>query len=124
MSSSPVILGAVDVQNDGCAFCFSPVETGSFPRHSDGPASGEFLPVVFRGVASNPASLIDAIGMSFNREDGGVIRLLLTHEEARSTALCLLEYANVCQFFTRRHSAISSGNPSVDVSAQDGCEKP
>lgn len=96
----------------------------TFPRREDGPPSGAFIPVVFRGIAFNPASLIDAIGISFDREDGSVIRLLLTHEEARNAALGLFECATVCQFFTRRHSAISSGNPSVDVSAQDGCEKP
>lgn len=96
----------------------------TFPRIEDGPRfSGEFVPVAWRGTTFNAACQKDAVGVSFNSQDGGVIRLLMTRESAKQTADSLLEAYQRWVEFASFHSDSSSGKPSVAVSTPEECEK-
>ncbi|CAH1387047.1 hypothetical protein NTGM5_480043 [Candidatus Nitrotoga sp. M5] len=90
----------------------------AYPHVNDGPKRA-FIPVILRGVTANPASLVDAMGIGFNCEDGRVIRLLITTETAAMVADCLSSTCQRFVEFTNSHSDRSSGSPSVDVSTPE-----
>jgi len=76
-----------------------------FPNREDGPPSKAFVPVTWRGTAANPESPKDVIGISFNCEDGNVVRLLMTHECARQVAATLQTQVTLFDYFTSIQSA-------------------
>lgn len=91
----------------------------TYPRAEDGPRSGAFIPVILRGVTANPACLVEAMGISFDCEDGRVIRLLITLETARMVVDYLSSTCQRFVEFTNSHSDNSSGSPSVEVSTPE-----
>lgn len=95
----------------------------SFPRRENGPPSGAFVPVVWRGTAFDAEAVSDPVAISFECEDGSVIRLLLCRESARNAGETLLEAVQGVAVLTSSHPESSSGRPSVAVSAPEECEK-
>lgn len=87
----------------------------NYPKRKDGPPSGAFVPVVWRGTTSN-AVVGNGVGISFDSEDGSVVRLMMTYESAKDAAETLFEAIQRRVDFISAHPDSSSGNPSVDVS--------
>ena len=89
-----------------------------FPDRKNGPASGAFVPAVFRGVTTNPRLGVDLVGLSLDTEGGSVCRLLISVETAKTISAALAESVSQFDVLTNTQSEKSSGNSSVDVSMQ------
>ena len=82
--------------------------------------SSSFLPAEWRGTTNTDGELI---GLSLDLSDGQVARFALNLVSARMMAESIIEFADLYGDRTNSHSARSSGNPSVEVSAPEECEK-
>ena len=79
----------------------------------------DFQPAAWRGTNMSDGKII---GISFDLANGEIIRLAIDAKSARAAAETLLDHLDAAAR-TNTQSASASGNPSVDVSAHNECEK-